>query len=74
MPPSMPYSCPVDEHQVGICISEDFQKMRRQHVVQGGEEQLSILRREYQRRADLQDLPFMSRRADQHQPQISKTE
>src|ERR1700732_1062080 len=26
---------------------------RRQHLVQGGEEQLSILRREYQRRADL---------------------
>jgi hypothetical protein len=35
--------------------------------VQGGEEQLSILRREYQRREDLQDLPFISRRADQHQ-------
>src|SRR6202171_2926394 len=29
MPPSMPSSCPVDEHQVGISISEDFQKMRR---------------------------------------------
>src|SRR5260370_36578876 len=29
MPPSMPSSCPVDEHQVGIGISEDFQKMRR---------------------------------------------
>ena len=41
---------------------------RRQRLVQGGEEQLSILRREYQRRADLQDLPFISGRADQHQP------
>src|SRR6266568_435425 len=29
MPPSMPSSCPVDERQVGIGISEDFQKMRR---------------------------------------------
>src|SRR5713101_6918626 len=29
MPPSMPSSCPVDEHKVGISISEDFQKMRR---------------------------------------------
>jgi hypothetical protein len=36
---------------------------RRQHLVQGGEEQLSIIRREYQRRADLQDVPFMPRRA-----------
>jgi hypothetical protein len=25
----MPSSCPVDEHQVGISISEDFQKMPR---------------------------------------------
>jgi hypothetical protein len=51
-------SCPVDEHAVGISIGEEFQKMRRlfyddaravrrrQHLVQGGEEQLSILRRE----------------------------
>src|SRR6202022_952612 len=29
MPPSMPSSCPIDEHQVGISIIEDFQKMRR---------------------------------------------
>src|SRR5258708_34202185 len=29
MAPSMPSSCPVDEHQVGISIIEDFQKMRR---------------------------------------------
>src|SRR3979490_2269937 len=30
MPPSMSSSCPVDEHRVGISISEDFQKMRRE--------------------------------------------
>jgi len=58
MPLSMVASCPVDEHAVGISIGEEFQKMRRlfyddaravrrrQHLVQGGEEQLSILRRE----------------------------
>jgi hypothetical protein len=46
----MPHSCPVDEHEVGIGISEDFQNMRRQWRAK-----LSILQGEYQRRANLGD-------------------
>src|SRR4029078_12574198 len=65
MPLSVVASCPVDERAVGISIGEEFQKMRRRfddgteavrrrpHLVEGGGEQLSSLRREYQRRAGL---------------------
>jgi hypothetical protein len=44
---------------------------RRQHLVQGGEEQLSILRREYQPAGGSSGSAFMSRRADQHEPPAS---
>jgi hypothetical protein len=49
-------------HRPGACTGRPAgggPLQRRQHLVQGGEEQLSIVRREYQRRADLQDVPFM---------------